>query len=365
MNVGLKRYEISNHLGNVLATITDRPVGVDSITTNESVEYFEPSLASASDYYPFGMLMPGRNIKSQVYPSGFNGKENDNEVKGNGNQQDYGLRIYDPRLGRFLSVDPLAASFAWNSPYCFAENSPIWGIDLDGGEFITYLDKFKNAAQELKKETSKQIEQKTNAAASAALIKTAQTIFPGVEKANETIKQAQFKSNPENSVAILLYEFATGTGKDNRTFNYGEKGSFANSFVQGRVLTEVQSDFAGKMSEMTASEFVKSGAKFGLEFSPDHAGLQESVEKHMDSNFPQFFVGGANVSVSATDDANWVNVSINNPTSRGSLMLHQGKNYPRDGKDGGTEKPLSTITQTFTFKMKIDPSKFKQEEKKM
>ncbi|CAN5271199.1 hypothetical protein BH09BAC3_BH09BAC3_35180 [soil metagenome] len=357
--LGLRKYELTNHLGNVLSTITDNVnmSGANNVTAK---------VESTSDYYPFGLEMAGRTWKDPAvnYRYGFNGKENDNEVKGNGNQQDYGLRIYDPRLGRFLSVDPLAASFAWNSPYCFAENSPIWGIDLDGGEFRTYLDKFKKAAQELKKETYKQIEQKTNAAASAALIKTAQTIYPGVEKANETIKQAQFKSNPENSVAILLYEFATGTGKDNRTFNYGEKGSFANSFVQGRVLTEVQSDFAGKMSEMTASEFAKDGTIFGLEFSPDHAGLQESVEKHMDSNLPQFFVGGANVSVSATGDANWVNVSITNPTSRGSLMLHQGENYPRDGKDGGTEKPLSTISQTFTFKMKIDPSKFKQEEKK-
>jgi RHS repeat-associated protein len=296
-----------------------------------------------------------------AYRFGFNGKETDNETQ----TQDYGMRIYDYRLGRFLSVDPLAASFAWNSPYCFAENSPIWGIDLDGGEFKTYVDKFKNAAREaLGKENYEKIKQRTDAAASAALIKTAKTIYPGVEKANEATKQAQFKSDPENSVAILLYEFATGTGKDNRTFNYGEKGSFANSFIKGRVLSEVSSDFSEKMQGMTASEFSKAGTSFGLEFSPDHAGLQESVEKHMDSNLPQFFVGGANVSVSATDDANWVNVSITNPTSRNSLMLHQGGSYPRDGKDGGKEKPLSTITQTFTFKMKIDPSKFKQEEKK-
>ncbi|MEZ2442984.1 RHS repeat-associated core domain-containing protein [Chitinophaga sp. RCC_12] len=45
------------------------------------------------------------------YRYGFNGKENDNEVKGEGNQQDYGMRIYDPRLGRFLSVDPLTKGY--------------------------------------------------------------------------------------------------------------------------------------------------------------------------------------------------------------------------------------------------------------
>ncbi len=44
---------------------------------------------------------------TNVYRYGFNGKESDDEIKGEGNQQDYGMRIYDTRLGRFLSVDPL------------------------------------------------------------------------------------------------------------------------------------------------------------------------------------------------------------------------------------------------------------------
>jgi RHS repeat-associated protein len=58
------------------------------------------------------MLMPGRKYPSTIkYRYGFNGKENDNEVKGEGNQQDYGMRIYDPRLGRFLSVDPITDEY--------------------------------------------------------------------------------------------------------------------------------------------------------------------------------------------------------------------------------------------------------------
>ncbi|HVG17080.1 MAG TPA: RHS repeat-associated core domain-containing protein [Chitinophagaceae bacterium] len=69
-----------------------------------------------------------------LYRYGFNGKENDNEIKGEGAQQDYGMRIYDPRLGKFLSVDPLTEIYPWNSTYAFAENSPIENIDLDGLE---------------------------------------------------------------------------------------------------------------------------------------------------------------------------------------------------------------------------------------
>lgn len=44
------------------------------------------------------------------------------------------MRIYDPRLGRFLSVDPLTKSYPWYTPYSFAGNNPIAFIDLDGAE---------------------------------------------------------------------------------------------------------------------------------------------------------------------------------------------------------------------------------------
>ncbi|MCK6650352.1 MAG: hypothetical protein L6Q66_11915, partial [Bacteroidia bacterium] len=81
--------------------------------------------------------MPGRQyVGATGYRYGFNGKESDDEVKGSGNQQDYGMRIYDPRLGKFLSVDPLAASYSMLTPYQFACNSPIDGIDLDGLEHL-------------------------------------------------------------------------------------------------------------------------------------------------------------------------------------------------------------------------------------
>jgi RHS repeat-associated protein len=75
------------------------------------------------------MLMPGRTFNSSSYRYGFNGKENDLETN---NQQDYGMRIYDPRLGKFLSVDPLADQFPWQSGYAAFNNNPINLIDPDG-----------------------------------------------------------------------------------------------------------------------------------------------------------------------------------------------------------------------------------------
>jgi RHS repeat-associated protein len=74
----------------------------------------------------------------QTYRFGFNGKENDNGVKGLGNQQDYGKRIYDPRTGRFLSVDPITRQYPQLTPYQYASNRPIDGFDIDGLEWGTF-----------------------------------------------------------------------------------------------------------------------------------------------------------------------------------------------------------------------------------
>ena len=58
----------------------------------------------------------------------------DNELKGEGNSLNYTFRMHDPRVGRFLSIDPLYKSFPWNSPYAFSENRVIDMIELEGGE---------------------------------------------------------------------------------------------------------------------------------------------------------------------------------------------------------------------------------------
>ena len=74
----------------------------------------------------------GRNFNSSAYRYGFNRKEKDDEIYGNGNEYSYLNRFYDPRLGRFLSIDRKASSYPFLSPYQFAGNSPILYLDKDG-----------------------------------------------------------------------------------------------------------------------------------------------------------------------------------------------------------------------------------------
>jgi len=88
--------------------------------------------------------MPGRKYTAgSSYRYGFNGKENDNDVKNvEGGQQDYGMRIYDPRIGRFLSTDPITSKYPELTPYQFASNIPIRAIDLDGLEAWTKIKQY-------------------------------------------------------------------------------------------------------------------------------------------------------------------------------------------------------------------------------
>jgi RHS repeat-associated protein len=113
-----RQYELSNHLGNVMATLSD--VKTYAAGTKGAVGYLARVL-TAQQYYPFGMQMPGKNVTLASYSSlnryrfGFNGQERDDEVKGAGNSLEFKFRVYDSRIGKFLSVDPLFKEYPWNS----------------------------------------------------------------------------------------------------------------------------------------------------------------------------------------------------------------------------------------------------------
>ena len=127
---------------------TPLPRMATPVTKTETGVY-SGEIFSSTDYYPFGMPQPGRNVNfgEDNYRYGYNGKEKDDEVTGSsGTSYNFEFRHYDPRLGRFKSVDPLTPKYPGGTPYAFAQNRPIDGKDLEGLEYIGINDPNINSA---------------------------------------------------------------------------------------------------------------------------------------------------------------------------------------------------------------------------
>ena len=112
-------YFIKDHLGNVRTVLT----------TNPNFNW----LAQQTDYYPFGQEIPLDGISNNQLK--YNGKELQDEAKLG--WYDYGARFYDPVLGRWHSVDPLAEKFESWSVYQYVRNNPILRIDPNGMDDYT------------------------------------------------------------------------------------------------------------------------------------------------------------------------------------------------------------------------------------
>ncbi len=161
---GRKVYELKNHLGNVLAVVSDVKIG---LSTSSQVEYYVADVVEMTDYEPFGMPLAMRHfVSGDGYRFGFQGQEGDDEWSGEGSMLAFKYRVHDVRLGRFLSVDPLSDSYPWNSTYAFSENRVLDAVELEGLESIninsaTYANKFRSIFA-IKSTTAEEVIQKKN-----------------------------------------------------------------------------------------------------------------------------------------------------------------------------------------------------------
>jgi RHS repeat-associated protein len=113
-------------------------------TTNFKLLNFEVynvvnQIVEENNYYPFGLTHKGYNFSSsggnsvaQKYK--YNGKELQDEL--GLNMYDYGARNYDPALGRWMNIDPLAEKYFKSSPFAYVNNSPIVAFDPDGQKIL-------------------------------------------------------------------------------------------------------------------------------------------------------------------------------------------------------------------------------------
>jgi len=84
-------------------------------------------------YYPLGGRLPSST--SGVQPQKYQGKDWD--VTKGLDVYDFGARLYDPALGRWLSQDPLAEKYYGHSPYLFCAGNPVRYVDLEGKDIWT------------------------------------------------------------------------------------------------------------------------------------------------------------------------------------------------------------------------------------
>jgi RHS repeat-associated protein len=109
------RFELTDHLGTVRAVVTGQKTGTGNA-----------EIVSLTDYYPYGMDMPGRSFQSEAYRYGYQGSERDPEMSGGAGYTTY-FRALDPRIGRWLTPDPKV--FPWQSPYVSMDGNPVALID--------------------------------------------------------------------------------------------------------------------------------------------------------------------------------------------------------------------------------------------
>jgi Effector protein len=122
MFLATKKYELTNHLGNVMAVVTDRRF------VHSSNGFATAEVVNATDYFVFGSAMPSREYNGSAYDFGFNTQMESPEILPGHTTAMYWE--YDARIGRRWELDPKTVT-GWSGYACLGDN-PIMFNDVLG-----------------------------------------------------------------------------------------------------------------------------------------------------------------------------------------------------------------------------------------
>ncbi len=121
-----KDYYLKDHLGNIRVTVDE-----------------DGEVVTTDDYYPFGLQMPYRSYNIAATGDIYKYSSKELDVENNLNWYYFGARYYDPEIGRWLSVDPMAHKFPYSSSYVAMNNNPLRYIDPNGMEWYEVTEEYQ------------------------------------------------------------------------------------------------------------------------------------------------------------------------------------------------------------------------------
>jgi len=346
------------------------------------LSYYEPEGALEVNPIFLGSALeknaPSEKNRVNAYRYGFQGQEKDAEIYGLGNFVDYKFRGYNPRLGRFFAVDPLASKYPHWTPYQFAGNMVIQYIELEG------LEPAKNPTDNSDGERAAKADVLTIGASSTnnnnvdnypnpntslcgsysdgcvggiggtsenGVTYVSDTQQGSADMFNMYVRQegtflvdesnaGEFNNYESFVVNELMQGFITGTGPENYVFP--KNGIISNKFLDSDILSDALNAFETNGGQTT-------------QYSFGGAELFRNLFRNEDAFNIDGFVGSGTITI--IPNGNQIEITIFNVTSLSSgayiskmpaSPFETPKSYVREE---GNTTPFGNISQTFQLSL--------------